>query len=435
MVTIQEKCVKLFFAIPAQHLALSQPMSGQPIIRSDDLRAENRHRILRTLRRQGPQTRAALAELTGLSAASVSTLTGVLNEQGILITMPFADSAPSRRGRPQTRIALASNAAVTATAALTIDRLRISLVNYDGVTLLVADNRIDTRALNGSQLIDVVKRAVSRSLSKHPGKTLRHISVGFQGVTEHVSGDLMWSPILGINHVPLRRVLQQHFKVTVSVNNDCRLIAEALHHAQSDRLGNSFVTVLFSHGIGMGLYLDGKPFSGATSSALELGHMLHERGGASCLCGKRGCIEAYASDYAIERRSRSEPDSATPVARVSGKRLQFIIDAARNGEAAARDAFTRAGSAIGQGLGNVFTLLDPMPVALVGRTTDAYDLMSACMCQALEESYGRRSNLSHLIHCFSEEDPLLDAGLAIVALSSIDRQFADLNAAAPVEAV
>jgi len=408
-------------------------MSGQAIIRSDDLRAENRYRILRTLRHEGPQTRAAVSELTGLSAAAVSTLISDLSDQGIVNSTPL--SSTHRRGRPQANIALTSSAAVTATVSLTIDRMRVSVIDYSGATLMQDDSRLKTRSLTHNELIDTVQTQISNALAKLPGNTLRHIGIGFQGVIENESGNLMWSPILRISHVPIRRALGKKFNVSVSVNNDCHLIAEALYRAHHDVLGESFVTVLFSHGIGMGLYLDGRPFSGTRSSALEFGHMLYERDGARCRCGKRGCIEAYASDYGIDRCAREMAESSAPVGRVSNKRMQLIIDAARNDDGNANRAFAQAGRAIGQGLANVFTLLDPMPVALIGRSTEGFDLMSQGLAQTLKHSNQQVNNAEELIHCFSDEEPFLDVGLALVALTRVDRQFADMNMIESVEVV
>ena len=161
------------------------------------------------------------------------------------------------------------------------------------------------------------------------------------------------------------------------------MIARALRQWHGEELGPSFATVLFTHGVGMALTLDGRAFAGIRSSALEIGHLRFERDGALCRCGRRGCIEAYAADYGIARLAGGGPLDTAPPGRVAADTLDELIAAARRGERAAVQAFAVAGAAVGDGLAELFILLDPMPVALVGRSDEAFSLMSDGLHAAL----------------------------------------------------
>ena len=81
-----------------------------------------------------------------------------------------------------------------------------------------------------------------------------------------------------------------------------------------ERYRNDFIAILLSHGIGMGMVLRGELFTGTQSSGGEFGHMIHRPGGALCRCGRRGCIEAYAGNYAIWRNAQGMPEDSPPVA-------------------------------------------------------------------------------------------------------------------------
>lgn len=397
-------------------------MSGLPIIRSDDLRVENRYRLLETLRRDGPLSRSTLGERTCLSAAAISTLIAPLVAKGVLETT----SARGRRGRPQTTVALAPRAASVITAALSIDRLRTAVVDYAGDTLLVEEHVLDTRSLSGPALIRTVGDAVA-SLAPHaPDTRFERLGIAFQGIIDNASGALLWSPIIGTRTVPLRAMLEARFAVPASVGNDCALIARALHRHHPDTLGDDFATVLFTHGVGLSLTLDARPVAGIRSSALEMGHLRFERDGALCRCGRRGCIEAYAADYGIERIACGYPLHETPSGRVDPDSLDRLIAAARQGEQAAVEAFAIAGAAVGEGLAALFTLFDQMPVALVGRSDDAFALMADGLHGALADAgfadppFGASPEL----HGFDEEESLLDAGLALETLDALDRRIA-----------
>lgn len=399
-------------------------MDGSPIIRSDDLRSQNRYRLLDTLRHHGPCTPAQLIEITGLSAASISTLSSQMIDQGILQSdKRSANGLTATRGRPQSVLSLNPDACDCAILTLTIDSINAQRVNYAGVVCQSHEQQLKTRALSVNQITSSVINAIEQVCPIGGKQRLHHIGVAFQGMTEHNTGTLLWSPIIQHQNVPLGASLENHFDVEVSVNNDCRLISQALSREQNTVLGDSFATLFFSHGVGLGLYLDGNPFAGIRSSALELGHMLFEPKGAMCRCGKRGCIEAYAADYGIQRMAEGASIDDEPAGRVSAFNMDALIDDAHSGNRAAIQAFTIAGAAVGEGLANLFTLLDPMPVALVGRSKSGIELMHDGINTTLSRQLRSNVPTDHLLHSFDDEGALLESGLIQNSLCAIDKQF------------
>ncbi|MFK7854240.1 MAG: ROK family protein [Granulosicoccus sp.] len=404
-------------------------MDGSSIIRSDDLRNQNRLRILNTLRHQGPCSPSRLSVLTGLSAASISTLSSQMIDQGILLsdTRTAGKKQGNTRGRPQSRLSLNAQAATCVSLSLAVDSIAAQRVDYAGKPLHSYEKTLKTRSLSTQQIIDTVIDSIEQLCAKDSSKELRQIGVAFQGMTEHSSGNLLWSPIIQETNVPLGDALKKHFAVGVNVNNDCALISQALSREHNATLGNSFATIFFSYGVGLGLYLDGKPFAGIHSSALELGHLRFEPNGALCRCGKRGCIEAYAADYGIERMAQGDSIEDIPSGRISATKINELIDSANSGELACIQAFTIAGAAVGEGLANLFTLLDPMPVALVGRSQQGFELMRSGINKIISQSLRSDFSSLELLHCFEEVNPLLESGLNHSSLSAIDREFSQSN--------
>lgn len=401
-------------------------MRGSPIIRSDDLRSENRRRLLETLRLYGACAPAKLRDLTGLSAAAVSTLSTQLIDQGILKSEKDPESVrKTGRGRPKTLLSLNSQAGFTITVNITIDHIEIQSVKYDGKVCESRSITTDTRALSEEDLLKLITQAVDELCAEQTTKRLLHIAVSFQGVTEHATGTLLWSPILQVQNVALGESLGLRYDISVSVENDCQLMSEALSQKNQDELGQSFATVLFSHGIGLGLFLGGRPFSGIRSSALELGHMRFERNGALCRCGKLGCIEAYAANYGIERMAFGHSISDVPVGRVSAETLDELVNRAHNGDKAVSQAFAIAGAAVAEGLVNIFTLFDPMPVALIGHDDRAFGLMREGIESVFRQNLDDEKTASQLIHYFNNEKELLEFGLIQSSLRNVDELFSD----------
>ncbi len=395
------------------------------IVRSDDLRHENRRRVLNALRSGGPSSPASLAGITGLSAASISSLTSQLADQGIVYSKRQQNpGSKTTRGRPQSLIGLNGSAGDIITLNLAIDLIQVSRINYAGKVTSTQTNVLSTRDMTEEKLLELVNKAISKLILQEPDQPVRCIGVAFQGITENSSGTLLWSPIIQQQNVPLGTILQDKFKLPVTVNNDCRLISEALFVSNRQQLGNSFATVLFSHGVGLGLYIDGQPFSGVHSSALELGHIRFERGGALCRCGKGGCIEAYAADYGIQRLAAGNSINDNPLGRVDAAQINDLCDAALNNDEAAIQAFAIAGAAIGEGLATLFTLFDPMPVAIVGRSQRGVDMMLTGMSSVFHDQPGNTVVIDKILHCFDDAEPLLDSGLTHNTLANADRLIA-----------
>jgi predicted NBD/HSP70 family sugar kinase len=133
-----------------------------------------------------------------------------------------------------------------------------------------------------------------------PGLQLAAIAISAQGVVDKDARRVLWSPILTARGLDLAGPLEARHGVPVAVRNDCAMMAEALHWRDPGAWGQDFALLLIGRGVGMGLYLGGAPFEGRASSAAEFGHMIHRPEGPPCRCGARGCIEAYAADYALD---------------------------------------------------------------------------------------------------------------------------------------
>lgn len=400
-------------------------MTKEPIMRSDDLRNQNRRRLLDTLRQEGPSTPSRLAALTGLSPASISTLSGQMAEQGILRSDRYtSELSRPLRGRPRSRLSLRPDAGHMLAVTLTIDLIRAHLVDYAGNICDSLQQSLSTRDLNADQLMQAVYLGLDTLRDRNPDMQLHHIVVGFQGQTEHATGRLLWSPVIRERALPMGQLLGDRYHVGATVHNDCRLIAHALQRHHADSLGETFATVLLGHGVGLGLILAGRAFDGTRSSAMEMGHLRYQTEGALCRCGRRGCIEAYAADYGIERSASLTPDGEAPAGRIDHQSMVTVQNAAASGEPQALKAFDTAGSAIAEGLVTVFSLFDSMPVALVGCRQDTFRLLSPSLCQRLEAHLMDDTRVDSLLHCFEEDDSLLIQGLVDTGLTIVDHLMA-----------
>lgn len=394
--------------------------------RSDDVRKRNRSRILAVLRRNASASSKGICARTGLSASTVSAITSELLEERVIIRIDENAPANPGRGRPQVRLALNPDAALVASIVLQVDAISASLTDYAGTRIAERDLPFPARSAEpgefASSMISTLKAAIDDGAKPTP--PLRRIRVGVQGVTDVEGCSMLWSPITPHRELPFQRVLEDAFGSTTRISNDCRMIARALHWREPEHFNRDYAAVLLSHGIGMGLMLNGDLVSGIRSSGTEFGHLSHIPQGALCRCGRCGCIEAYAGDYAIYRRAVSAGAGATPRNDISDTQMDAVFAAAIDGDANALEAYREAGRALGTGLSDMFALVDPIPIAFVGKGTKAFEFIEPALRDALAEMKLDIGAQDADIRCYPDERPLIDEGCTITALLEVDELLA-----------
>lgn len=336
--------------------------------RLDDVRRNNRRQVIACIRAVGPISRTEIGEHTGLSPAALTTISAEMINQGILMEQRAADTSTQRRGRPKTELALNPAAASVLSVNIQLNEISAQIADYRGNPLSQATLSVDTRHASRRKIREDVVRCIKEARATMVDDTppIRQACAAVQGVTDAVTGYLKWSPITPHLELRVPNWIEKAADAPAHVMNDANLAALALHTENASRYGDTFAAVLLAHGVGMGLFLRGIPLEGTMSSGGEFGHMIHVPDGALCRCGNRGCIEAYASDYAIRRRACGASDDHEPAQIVTLKEFGDIIDSASAGDADAIAAFEDAGRAIGTGLASMFALMDPFPVVFVG---------------------------------------------------------------------
>jgi len=233
---------------------------------------------------------------------------------------------------------------------------------------ILARIKVATKAADGPAA--VIGRLVDSVRQVAAGVPLAAVGVGSPGPLDHTTGLVYHSPNLGWRNVPLGEMLRERLGVPVFVDNDANLAAlgECVRGAGQNESHLVYVTV--STGIGGGLILDGRIYHGSAGGAGEIGHMILDRDGPLCSCGRRGCLEALASGTAIAREAREL------VARGGGSGLrrlepgaitaQTVAETARQGDAAAAAILRAAAVNLGRGLAGVITLLNPRVVVVGG---------------------------------------------------------------------
>ena len=356
---------------------------------TDLVRRQNRHIVLETLRLHGPMARVDLGKMTGLSPASITSIsTQLITEKAMLELADETARDPSQRGRPTVRLGLNPAAARVIAMKISIDGIELALAQFDGKIAERKNFSVATYDMAAAEFGRFAARSLLSFLSLHHlrASDIAHIGIATQGLADSRSGQIAWSPAFKAHAIPVVEPLEAELGVPCSLANDANMIAEGVMATDHYRYLGTAAVVFIGYGVGMGLVIDGKVYHGATGAAAEFGHMNHIPGGAVCRCGRSGCLEAYASDYGILRSAENLPDdTAPPSYAVDPMVMKALEKAARGGDTNALQAYQKAGRAIGFGLARMIALLNPDRIVLAGPGTSALDLIEPALRAALSD--------------------------------------------------
>ncbi|MER8442646.1 ROK family protein [Mesorhizobium sp. M1066] len=394
-------------------------------IRHDDLRRRNRAMVIAAVRQAGQPSRTEIAATTGLSHSTISAISSDLIGEGILTESKPSEAGSLKRGRPQVGLSLNPEAAAVMTVVLSLNFLSVAVIDYAGQVVSEEQRRLDTLTMSREALIGECTAIVRRRLADPDldVRSIARIALAIQGITDTRARAMLWSPITPHTDIAFADIFEDEFGIPAIMENDCNMMAVALRWRDPLRYRDDFIAILLSHGIGMGLVLKGELFTGTHSSGGEFGHMIHRPNGALCRCGRRGCVEAYAGNYAIWRNARQMGENAEPVADVSDADMRALAAAAREGDGPEREAYRKAGEALGYGLGSLFALIDPAPVAMVGVSAAAFDLIEPALREAIAQTAGGQHSKSISFDTEPNELPLIREGCAMRALIFVDQEI------------
>jgi glucokinase len=229
------------------------------------------------------------------------------------------------------------------------------------------------------------------SLAAQRGLALRDIAgvgIGIPGVSQDgaaIVHNLYWLD------VPLAAEFKKHAGIPVAIDNDAT--AAALYENRFGALAGCRVGVLITlgTGVGGGIIIGGKPFSGAHGLGSELGHICVVPNGLQCTCGNKGCLEVYASAGALVRLGRrcviDRPESMLHH-RTGGDYLkvtpQLIFDTAKGGDYVAESIVDEYVSYIAMGICTIENALDPDVIAFGGGISGTGDYLLKKIVKASE---------------------------------------------------
>ena len=306
-------------------------------------------------------------------------------------------------------------------------KILTAVTNSQG-KMLSRDHSITPANEGQEAVVESILESTDRALDQ-AGITATNIDVigvGAPGLSNPETGILFTSPHLpGWHDVPLRDIIEKGLGKKAFLINDANAAALGELHFGAGRGARNFIYITVSTGIGGGIIIDGKIYTGSTGTAGELGHMVIDDDGPSCNCGNKGCWETLASGTALakEARHRIKRGARTSILELAGGDLEkinaeAIHQAAQAGDNLAGELIARSAYYLGVGLANLVNIFNPEIIVIGGGLSNIGDML---LQPAFEEAGRRAFKQSFQAVSFARAELGRNSGVLGAAIFALER--------------
>jgi glucokinase len=273
----------------------------------------------------------------------------------------------------------------------------------------IKESSIETRAQDeAGLLIERLQVAINKAYAEIPSRPrLRGIGMGapnanyYRGTVEYPP-NLKWKGVTDVVGL-----VKKYFDLPVAITNDANAAALGEGMFGAAKGMKDYIVITLGTGVGSGLVANGQLIYGADGFAGELGHVIVDMNGRWCGCGRRGCLEAYASAggicrTAFEVLAESRDDSELRHVAFDDLTAKKLADAALRGDPVALEAFDRTARVLGLKLADAVAHTSPEAIILFGGLANAGDLIIGPTRKYMEQ---------YMLNIFKNKVKILPSGL------------------------
>ncbi len=352
-------------------------------INLEQVKKENRSLIIKCINDNGPLSRKDIAELTGLTAASVTQITTQLIADKILLEAGSVHDSAGNAGRKKVLLDINASLYYIISVNIESEDTYIAICNVKGdavsdITCLPTDSSIEPEAF-----LSLISQEVTTLINKLPKpaqKRLKCVSVGVPGIVDKPNGISVHAYGIWDREVDIRSLLSKELNLEIMVENNVNAFATAEIMYGTGRHYDSLLVIKWGPGVGSTIVVDNNVYEGRHGKTAELGHFIVEKDGKKCSCGRRGCLETKVSFREISKIINSRNQSLD-----SGNFEKAFLTAPDNVRAKLDDAidiFARC-------IVNTGTMIAPNRIILSGSMFSGSAVRSALIsaCESYDPSY------------------------------------------------
>ena len=261
-----------------------------------------------------------------------------------------------------------------------------------------------------AEICDSMAAVVKEALKKAKVKMddVAHIGIGVPGAVNPETRVVETSPNLFFQNWEIAAMMEERLHKYVKVENDANAAALGEFLAGSAKGSKNAIAITLGTGVGGGIIIDGKIYSGSNYAGAELGHMVIVKDGNQCGCGRKGCWEAYASATALinmtkEAIKNEKPEFSYMLNAVNGDLDQVngktAFDAMKDGDATGTEVVNKFISYLATGIINVINIFQPDVLCIGGGVSRQGETLLAPLRAIVEQERFTKHNDKQTIIC------------------------------------
>ena len=377
----------------------------------------NRRIALNLIREHQPISRADLARRMNVTRGAVSVLVQELIDQKVIYE---GATGEAMRGRKPTFLHIRTQNRFAIAVDVRFSKTYLMLADFSGQQLAL--ETYDTIFSIPAFVKDLASRI--RRMAKNNGflANCEGIGVVVPGMVDQRTGRILNAPALGWSGIDIRDRIVAATGLPVHIENSARACALAqLWLERGDSRPQSFAYVSISDGVGVGIVVNGELLRGHDQIAGEFGHLALNVDGPRCMCGAKGCWEAYSSNLAILSNYFGwNLSKLSPKALQDSEQDPFtilgLIERARGGDAKAIAAIESSARFLGLGLAMIVNAINPDCIYLSGEITTAWDMIEGMVRKGLgERALTEAAARTPLLLTPTQDYPRLKGAAALIA--------------------
>lgn len=298
----------------------------------------------------------------------------------------------------------------------------------DELHCIISQCSVKTLSERGAEPVIDDMAAVAKKAAEEAGLTLEQIEwigVGAPGTANKATGCIEYSNNLNWHDIPLAQMLSQRLGRPVYIENDANAAAYGEYVAGAAKNADISVMVTLGTGVGGGIVINNSIYTGFNFAGAELGHNVIIYNGRPCTCGRKGCLEAYASATGLITTTREymESDKSSKMWELCGGDTQKVsgrtaFDAMRLGDKAGIAAVESYIGHLACGVINIINTFQPDILCIGGGISHEGDyLMKPLSKLVADEVYSRNSPQNTKLAAASLGNAAGIIGAALLGLS------------------
>ncbi len=336
------------------------------------LKRGNANLLFNCIREKGPLTRAELSRITGLTPSTVSYITSVLIDKGILIEL--GTEKTNRVGKKGILLDINYDKFLFIGYDVGSAFTRIAVCN--GRSEILTIKRLKTQ--RGEKLIQQITDNILKVISDFK---ITGIGMAFPGHVDPENKTVIRSHNLNLKSANITQIVEEKFGIPTFIDHNVAIMARAKMFLNPSSKEN-FVMINLGLGVGAAFVHEGKIYRGKNFVAPEVGHLLVNPNGRRCNCGKIGCLETEASSAAIVKNY----EELSGVEVLDKSNSKYVYGLAKEGDESAIKAFQRAGKYLGIAVGNLVNILNPAVVYIAGGVSGGWEFIKDTFWEFYKEN-------------------------------------------------